>query len=60
MKSLSKCEEKPYLVDGEPVSFRELIKRAEDEGYSSPDGLYTTSAAAAYLRKIGYIILENK
>ena len=49
----------PYLVDGNPVSFMELIKWAEDEGYESPDGLYTTSAAAAHLRKRGYIILDN-
>jgi len=52
-------EKQPYLVDGNPVSFMELIKWAQDEGYESRDGLYTTSAAAAHLSKRGYIILDN-
>lgn len=50
---------KPYLVDGNPVSFRELIRLAQDEGYDEHHSLWTTSAAAAHLRKRGYVVEEN-
>ncbi len=43
--------EKQYLVNGDPVTAKELIELAQGYGYASLDGLYTTSEAAHVLRE---------
>ncbi len=52
-------EERPYLLDGKPVSFTELIHAAEEIGYASTDGLLHTSEAAQVLRHGGHSVEEN-
>ena len=44
-------KEKPYLVNGDPVTFVELIALANECGYEPFDGIHTTSEAAAFLRQ---------
>ena len=51
--------EKPYLLDGEPVTFSVLIQAAKKEGYGGPDGIYLVSEAAAVLREHGHIVADN-
>ena len=50
---------KPYLLNGEPVTFQRLIKAAQDEGFYQRDSFYTTSEAAAFLRRQGHVIEDN-
>jgi hypothetical protein len=47
--------DRPYHVDGEPMSSSELINLAIKLGYSD-DGLYTTSGAAEFLRQRGAVV----
>jgi len=50
---------KPYLLDGIPVTARELIdnaRRYEDD----ESGVYFTSAAATILRHAGHSVEENE
>lgn len=51
---------KDYTIDGEPVTWRELIARAtSDAGYEGDGGMFTTSGAAAALRSCGYTVDSN-
>ena len=50
--------DKTYLLDGEPVTFTELIRAAETEGYDG-EGLCLTSQAAAILRANGHTVAET-
>jgi len=52
--------EKPYMVDNEPVTAKELIALAIplDENFGS-DGIYRTSKAAAILRVHGHEVEDN-
>lgn len=52
-------EPKPYLLDGEPIGWRELIKAAIDLGWEHKRGLTTSSNAAAFLRKTGHDVGHN-
>jgi hypothetical protein len=51
---VSKYEPGIYYIDGEPVAWGELIRRAQEIGYSSPDGFYCTSEASDVLRRNGH------
>lgn len=42
-----------YTIDGDPVTWTGLIKEAKARGHDCPDGLYTTSGAAQFLREQG-------
>ena len=48
-----------YLVDGEVVTWQELIGRAQKDGYESPDNFYTTSKAADILREAGHTVAPH-
>lgn len=48
--------EKQWKIDGEPVSFNEVIKRARAYGYESDCGIYQTSVATRWLRENGHTI----
>jgi len=48
-----------YLLNGQLVSFSELIRTAQDNGYHEPDGVYTTSCAAQVLREAGYTVMRQ-
>ena len=50
---------KQYLLDGEPVDFRELIKCAQNSGYENKDGIYSISGAAHFLRTRCGCTVEN-
>lgn len=55
-------EIKPYLVDDNPASARELIQLARDVSpryYHSVDRIYFTSQAAGILRDEGFTVSEN-
>lgn len=52
--------EKPYCVDGEPVTWRELIDRAESVGSFSDPSFKRTSEAAKILRAAGHEVTDNK
>lgn len=47
-----------YLLDGNEITWQELVRIAQDEGYEEHDGLLTTSMAAMYLRSHGHTV-EN-
>ncbi len=50
--------DKPYLLDGKPVTFEQVIEAAqryEDDGTE----FYTTSQAAVVLRRNGHTVAEN-
>lgn len=53
-------EDFPYLIDNIPVTWRQLIREAQKLGLYIPDGLYTTSAAAEYLRAKGFTVENNE
>ena len=52
--------EKKYLIDDEPASARDIIKKAKalDDRYGA-DGFCTTSGAAQVLREHGHSVSEN-
>jgi len=49
-----------YSLDGQKVSFTQLIDAAKDEGYSSSDGFFRTSEAAQVLRDNGHEVSDWK
>ena len=53
-------DEKRYLIDDEPASAQDIIRRAKelDDDYGS-DGIYQTSFAARILRLNGNVIKDN-
>lgn len=51
--------ENDYLLDGQEISFIELINFAQKQGFQSPDGLFFVSAAADFLRKLGHTVENN-
>ena len=51
--------DKKYLLDGEPVSFTEIIYAARARGYEPDDGIYKTSEAARILRTWGFTVEEG-
>ena len=52
-------DDQKYLLDGEPVSARELIKVAQKGGWQGDGGLFTTSGATAFLREGGATVSHN-
>ena len=52
-------DEKPYTINGEPVTPWELIDRAKELGYESEWVFSCTSHAAAYLRARGFLLGYN-
>jgi hypothetical protein len=54
-------DEKKYKLNDEPVSARELIKKAQglDDEFGR-DGIYCTSGAAVILRNNGFRVEENE
>lgn len=48
-----------YLVNGELMSWGNLIVLAKDHGYESSDGLYTANAAIQVLTGYGYNVRET-
>lgn len=50
---------KPYLLDGQPATAREVINQAEVFGYAGTDGLFLTSEAAKICRQHGWRVEEN-
>jgi len=57
---MNQGERLPYLLDGMPMSFPALIAAAKREGYSSADGFYFVSEAAAVLRQNHHTVAENR
>lgn len=52
-------EKKEYTIDDEPVTWRELLDRADAIGYFSDPSFKRTSEAAAILRNAGYKVGYN-
>lgn len=46
-----------YLIDGEPVHWQEIIRKAEEYGYSGE--IKQTSIAAKILRENGHVVEDN-
>lgn len=46
------------MIDGEPVDWKEIIRRAKEYGYEGE--VMQTSIAAGILRKHGHTVEENK
>lgn len=52
--------DKQYMIDNEPVSADELIKRAKDIGYDGDAyGVFYTSGSARVLREHGHTVEKN-
>lgn len=47
---------KHYHINNEPADMNDIINMAKEEGYTSSNGIWLTSACAAYLRQKGYIV----
>jgi hypothetical protein len=59
-ETMSTMDAKQYLLDGEPISAREIIRRARTEGgYGVGEFILTTSGAAETLRGQGHEVCEN-
>lgn len=50
---------KKYLVDGEPVSAKELIAKAQAVGYGKGELVLTTGGAFHWLRNSGYVVTDH-
>ena len=50
---------KEYTLDDEPIDWSSLIRFAREEGYYSDSGIYQTSEAADFLRKLGHTVERN-
>lgn len=52
--------EKKYLIDGEPVSPKELIARARAVGYGERQLILTTVGAFHWLRNLGCVLADQR
>ena len=51
---------KPYLIDNEPASSRDIIEKAQEYGYVGYRGVFFTSISAGVLREHGHKVENNK
>ncbi len=51
---------KEYLIDGEPVDFMEIIRRAKKLGYEGDGGMLLSSEASDVLRQHGHTVGTTK